>query len=794
MAAPPFKVKAVYEYSSEHDDDLKFPIGTVINVTEEEGDDWYVGEYTDGAGMKQEGLFPRNFVERYEPEVPTRPTRAARPKSMAMSPPPRDPELEQDETEEQGPPIPAASKRQAPPVEIPPPSDSTNEEVRSPPSANSQQTPVSRAEPPAAPKPVPAEPAISATPVKVAPPPVAPKSNAFKDRIAAFNKAEQAPIAPMQSGRQAQANDYIKKPFVAPPPKSTYVPPVQKQEPVHRPYVREEDPEIKARQEQDRQAAEAAGLNGEALSAAAAEEDEDAPKPMSLKERMALLQEQQRKQAERNSDAPQKRERKPPAKKPSGSSERAVMPEAEEEGESEDVRGGEVTERQSLDVSRERPRVPSAQRRPEEVASPVPAAPTHELLSGGEEADQSAAGETTEDDAGTIGPNETNDRSAPATRAPETLAREADVGDEEGSIEEADAEEELDEEELRKQRLRERMARLAGGPPGAAGGMFNPFGAPAASAAAPKKKPSKRTSEEAAQFSPPQPPQPMVAIPGMGGAMSGVQSPVSDSRHRGVSDEPIQQGSRDEQEEEEPTPPPRRLTTEDRGAPPVPKGKMSPRYSFEVPVFHQAMSFTRQIRPPYCPLVEAGVVFNVCCKNAVVRWFYESWQTCVTHCPSIGETQLDRLVTNIDKQIDLSLLSLPRNEAHLHHHRVKAHGQHHARHRMSHALCRLLRPLLLLHRSPQALARSRMMKCRCMLSAHRQRRPESRRRCLSELRPRAHVMLRLVRPVLQTTNVHLTSVASLVQQLRTRGQAECFLPCQGVLWALLGHRHRLRQV
>ncbi|KFY15231.1 hypothetical protein V491_05733, partial [Pseudogymnoascus sp. VKM F-3775] len=43
MPAPPFKVKAVYEYTSPHEDDLHFPNGQIITVTEEEDDDWYSG-------------------------------------------------------------------------------------------------------------------------------------------------------------------------------------------------------------------------------------------------------------------------------------------------------------------------------------------------------------------------------------------------------------------------------------------------------------------------------------------------------------------------------------------------------------------------------------------------------------------------------------------------------------------------------------------------------------------------------------------------------------------------------
>lgn len=122
MAGLPFKVKSVYEYTSEHDDDLTFPIGQVITVVELEGDDWYVGEYTDASGAKREGLFPTNFVEKFEPEVPVRPSRPARAKQEPAPPaqpvPAPEPTAEESEAEEEAPPLPAASKPAPPPVEF----------------------------------------------------------------------------------------------------------------------------------------------------------------------------------------------------------------------------------------------------------------------------------------------------------------------------------------------------------------------------------------------------------------------------------------------------------------------------------------------------------------------------------------------------------------------------------------------------------------------------------------------------------------------------------------------------
>ena len=113
MAVPPFTVKATHEYKSEYDDDLNFPLGQIIQVTELENDSWYAGHYTDVVGAQQEGIFPMNFVEKYEPEVPARPTRAAGPKSVVVAPVPAPlpvaREESEDEEEEEGARLPAVS-------------------------------------------------------------------------------------------------------------------------------------------------------------------------------------------------------------------------------------------------------------------------------------------------------------------------------------------------------------------------------------------------------------------------------------------------------------------------------------------------------------------------------------------------------------------------------------------------------------------------------------------------------------------------------------------------------------
>lgn len=67
-AFQPFLVKAIWEHISRHKDDLSFHHGQIITVVEAEDENWYVGEYTDAKGVKQEGIFPRNRVKRYTTE------------------------------------------------------------------------------------------------------------------------------------------------------------------------------------------------------------------------------------------------------------------------------------------------------------------------------------------------------------------------------------------------------------------------------------------------------------------------------------------------------------------------------------------------------------------------------------------------------------------------------------------------------------------------------------------------------------------------------------------------------
>lgn len=511
-----FKVKAIYEYSSPHEDDLQFPVGQVITVIEEEDADWYTGEYVDDAGAKHEGIFPRNFVEKYEPVAPPRPART-RPKKEP-EPAPEEPAAAPEN------PAPPIEHEEVTPASPPPPPAAEPITPASPPAPKAPE-PVLPSSPPRAPaEPVAPQSPPKAAPVKRGPPPVSdkPASSSFKDRIAAFNKSAAPPVAPFKPGGLGAggSSSFIKKPFVAPPPKgNTYVP-TQRAAPVASVYRREEDPEIKEREAENVESAQKAGL----LPSEPKEGEEDQPKPMSLKERMALLQRQQQEQAQRHAEAAAKKEKpKRPAVKPRMPSHEPAAEAIEGEDaaptpslERRDT--GDTGGKRSMDEPRP-PRVPvQPRRKPSNDPEPRD----------GNEADMSGAGETTEDQ-GDLTEREDSDEkprrpsrvSIPGQSAAE---EEEEEGKDQEEAEEDEEEEEEDEEtkELRrKEELRARMARLGGGM-----GMPGMFGMPmpgAAPSLPPKKKKAsssekQRTSEDSQPLpSPRAPPVPlMMALPGMG--------------------------------------------------------------------------------------------------------------------------------------------------------------------------------------------------------------------------------------------------------------------------------------
>lgn len=458
MASPPFTVRAVFEYASGHDDDLSFPIGQIVTVTAEEDDDWYYGEYTDGSGGKHEGIFPKNFVERYEPPAPPRPTRQSRPK-MPAEPSPA--ETTEPVTETQ--PVPEAEVAEQPTTDDrdtiaqQPATAEPHSVVSSPTAADVQSAPSQQAEAPAAAAPAPA-PAVK-TSTKPPPPAVAekPTGSSFKDRIAAFNKSTAAPVAPIKPGGQ-QPSSFIKKQFVAPPPsKDSYVAPPR--EPVTKAYRREEDPEVKEQLAREPPVSESRSPPPQLETEQGAE---DQPKPTSLKDRIALLQKQQLEQAQRHAEAAQKKEKPKPPKKPVEQPTESVPPEEEAEVSVEPSGAARDPSVDTLRASAPQPQ-------------PATFSPSEEIASESNDADYSAGADS--EDAGETSTSK-EDEEEPSRQdsypAVEQQGEEADEEDEQ--------EEEMDPETKRRMELRNRMAKMSGGmgmmglfgPPGGLPGMTAP--------------------------------------------------------------------------------------------------------------------------------------------------------------------------------------------------------------------------------------------------------------------------------------------------------------------------------
>lgn len=540
----PFMVKALFEYNSPHEDDLSFPAGQIITVTEVEDDDWYTGGYVDDSGVKHDGIFPRNFVERYEPVAPPRPTRTKTKKesdptptvAAATSPPPPAPpavaaaavteplDEPAPSEQQQQPPSHEAESRSVPELADNVAAPSTAASVTSP-AAPEPSIPVPIAAPLA---PVPkAEPAAfsppkaaSSAPKPSGPPPVAekPTGNAFKDRIAAFNRAAAPPIAPFKPSGLG-GSSFIKKPFVAPPPSRNAYIPQQQNAPTAKVYRRDEDPEIKEREQENLETAEKVGL---APTTSHEGEDDNQPKPLSLKERMALLQRQQQEQAQRHAEAVARKEKpKRPVKKRTGSNDAAdeaslSQPALQplERQDSEDTTG-----RRSVDESQASRTAPSGRRK--SSAKGLGGEP-HD----GNEADMSGAGETTEGQEDVTEREDSDDRaprvprsSVAAGKAPAVEeAAEEDEQDEEG--EDDEEEEEIDPEIRRREELRARMAKMSGGM-----GMAGMLGMPMPGLAAPAKKKKAPAALERRESEAPEglpspsfhaPPVPsMVALPGL---------------------------------------------------------------------------------------------------------------------------------------------------------------------------------------------------------------------------------------------------------------------------------------
>ena len=469
MPTAPFKVKAVYEYNSGEEDDLNFANGQIITVLEEEDDEWYSGEYLDVSGQMQQGIFPKNFVEKYEPEVPSRPNRSARAKKDV------EPVISAD----------AASVLVAPSEsskdDISPYQQASDQGIRAP-RENSPDAPDQRVASGAVPS-TQASPGPRASGTRLPPPPAAeiPNVGSFKDRIAAFNAPAATPITPFNPGGQSATSltGFIKKPFVAPPPsKNAYLPLLR--EAPQKAYRREEDPNFATDHADDSKDGNSQQID------AGGEASETQAKPTSLKDRIALLQKQQLEQAARTAEGIQKKEkpRRPP-KKRMESEENIGVTGAHDQRDLARVETSETVGKGSLDIAEDEIGPLRGQpRRQTSTYAPLatPPQPLRELVSDTNDADDSGAGDTeeaqemsTEDDKPKLGlasPQSRPEQHSQTHGQSIQVDADEDEGDEAG-----EDEEEVDPEIKRRMEIRERIAKMSGGM-----GMMGMFGGPGVAA------------------------------------------------------------------------------------------------------------------------------------------------------------------------------------------------------------------------------------------------------------------------------------------------------------------------
>lgn len=569
--APPFKVKALFDYASPHDDDLNFPADEIITVTEVEDADWYYGEYTDksSGGLKQ-GIFPKNFVERIVVELPPRPTRSGgggRKKPLEE----HHQELQQDEYGAKSPPYgspqsnvggapvvntaatsssrPSTSSTIASPISSSAPKQL---EIRSPPRFAEEPRQEERWATPASPLSAPRQPMFAPKPAppqaaeekksssNKPPPPEKPSS--FKDRLALFNKASAAPITPYNPHKPPV--NFIKKPFVAPPPsKNSYVPPPNQH--VAKPrrdedtnYVRAETTEDTSRRSMEQERAA----------------EEERPK-LALKDRIALLKTQQLDPSGGLGGGKPKRPPKPKRAENEHTTEGTI-----EDASHSTLVVEEPYSRKSHDSARD----------PEDHDDPHPK----------RSIDIPRDGESSAGDADVSSPAEEHAAHKPRLGTAQREGK-SDDGDDEGANDDTpdvptedddDDSEEIDPEVARKMAIRERIAKMSGGM--GMHGMFSPpmgmsMGAPPAPTPKKKKKPvqeheggeeveERPTTSHSIQAAP-------VALPF---TVQRVQSPpVADRESDGEQEQASHHGRRisDERGSED------EVDVEDRSQPPAPQ-------------------------------------------------------------------------------------------------------------------------------------------------------------------------------------------------------------------------------
>ncbi|KAK9377857.1 uncharacterized protein V1513DRAFT_392998 [Lipomyces chichibuensis] len=478
-ATAPFKVKAIYEYISDHPDDLSFPVSQIITVTEEEDEEWYSGRYFDNNGVLREGMFPRNFVEIVvEDESPAIPSH-----------PPR-PHRSQAPTQTTSSPIPAAIIEAEPELEGKPDQSVSKAVVGGSPQAQSKPVPVLSSPIPAAVLPAvstPSEPPITEEPVKPA------GKSSFRDRIAAFNVATATPVAPQA---KPAVSSFVKRPFVAPAP-SAYIPsaPQAAPKPTGASYEQSTSPRVSI--DDDRMYSEEPHTSHEPIITGGT----------SLKDRIALLQQMQ---LEQQAAQAAKMAKKKKTQKKHQSQQFTDVPEEY------------IAEAETAEVSGESPRNSVENRRIGEELEPLPLSEHTTQIAQPEvlaipgvymETEEPTPMTTKSTDIGEESAGDQSDvedninaRSSPAIpqmHVPEAGSGPVVEADDEPTRDieedEVDEDEEIDPEVARRIAIRERMAKMSGGmgmPFALPGVMGMPMGTFPKSTPKKAQEPPKEETEE----------------------------------------------------------------------------------------------------------------------------------------------------------------------------------------------------------------------------------------------------------------------------------------------------------
>ncbi|KAK9349453.1 hypothetical protein V1522DRAFT_374532 [Lipomyces starkeyi] len=475
-ATAPFKVKAIYEYISDHPDDLSFPVSQIITVTEEEDEEWYSGRYFDNTGALREGMFPRNFVEIVvedeSPAIPSHPSR---------------PHRSQAPTQTTSSPTPAAIIEAEPELEENPDQSVSKTVVGSPQAQNNPD--------PVLPSPIAAAvlPPVS-TPSEITEEPGKPAAkSSFRDRIAAFNVASATPVTPQA---KPAVSSFVKRPFVAPAP-SAYIPPAPQAAPKPTTVSYEQSTSPRGSIDDDRMHPEDPHASHEPIITGGT----------SLKDRIALLQQMQ---LEQQAAQASKTAKKKKTHKKHQSQQFADLPEESIAGaETAEVIGG--SPRKSVEnrrIGEEIEPLPTSEYTSQIAHSDVLAIPGAYMDTEEPMTMTTRSTDLGEESAGDQSDVEDNiDASSspaiPLMHVPEAGSEPVVEADEEQTRDieedEADEDEEIDPEVARRIAIRERMAKMSGGmgmPFGLPGVMGMPMGAFPKSTPKRAQEPSKEDTEE----------------------------------------------------------------------------------------------------------------------------------------------------------------------------------------------------------------------------------------------------------------------------------------------------------